>query len=130
MAPLLHSMSLVLEEFYNALSVVGVSSMTGDGIAAFFEAVEGKRGEFERDYAPGLEKRRQEAQTMKEKVREEQVGRMMGDMRVSSRAKGTGKYAAASANATAGARPGKEEPETVSDAEAMDEDDDDDDYRR
>ncbi|CAD0019668.1 unnamed protein product [Aureobasidium pullulans] len=38
MGSLLNSMSLVLEEFYNNLSVVGVSSMTGAGIDAFFEA--------------------------------------------------------------------------------------------
>merc|ERR1711977_686071 len=35
MNSLLNSMSLVLEEFYNALSVVGVSSMTGDGVDDF-----------------------------------------------------------------------------------------------
>jgi hypothetical protein len=111
MGSLLNSMSLVLEEFYNALSVVGVSSMTGRGVDAFLEAVEEKRGEFERDYGPELERRRAEAERVKAEVREREVGRMMRDMRVSSKVKGTGKYAP------------KEEPETVSEAEEMDEDD-------
>ena len=110
MGSLLNSMSLVLEEFYNALSVVGVSSMTGDGVDDFFAAVEEKRQEFERDYRPELEKRKKEAEAVKASVREKEVSRMMKDMNVdvSSRAKRTGKYAA------------KEEPETVSDAEEMD----------
>jgi hypothetical protein len=85
--------------------------MTGRGVDAFLEAVEEKRGEFERDYGPELERRRAEAERVKAEVREREVGRMMRDMRVSSKVKGTGKYAP------------KEEPETVSEAEEMDEDD-------
>lgn len=118
MGSLLNSMSLVLEEFYNALSVVGVSSMTGHGVDAFFLAVEEKREEFEKEYRPELEKRRKEAETMKAQVREKEVSRMMRDMNVSSRAKGTGKYAAKPA------KPKREEPETVSEAEEMNNDDD------
>ena len=114
MGPLLNSMSLVLEEFYNHLSVVGVSSMTGDGIDDFFEAVETKRQEFETDYKPELERRRQEAEEQKGQIREQEVSRMMNDMSVSSKAKGTGKYAK------------KEEPETVSDMEDMEDEDEDD----
>ena len=123
MGGLLNSMSLVLEEFYNALSVVGVSSMTGEGIPAFFEAVEGKRGEFERDYKPELERRRREAGAVKEEARKEDVGRMMRDMSVSSKVKGTGKYAGSGGKGGRGKK--DEEPETVSDAEAMDEDEED-----
>ena len=112
MGALLNSMSLVLEEFYNALSVVGMSSVTGDGVDDFFEAVEEKREEFEKDYKPELERRRKEAEAQKAQVRDQQVNRMMKDMNVSvsSKAKKTGKYAP------------KEEPETVSDAEAMEDD--------
>jgi GPN-loop GTPase len=117
MSSLLNSMSLVLEEFYNALSVVGVSSMTGDGVDDFFEAVEGKREEFDRDYKPELARRQQEAEGLKASMREKEVSRMMKDMSVSSKAKGTGKYAG---------KPKKEEPETVSDVEAMDDDEDED----
>jgi GTPase SAR1 family protein len=113
MGPLLNSMSLVLEEFYNHLSVVGVSSMTGDGIEDFFEAVETKKHEFETNYQPELERRRQEAEVQKGQIREQEVSRMMHDMSVSSKAKGTGKYAK------------KEEPETVSDMEDLEDEDED-----
>ncbi|KAK5168230.1 uncharacterized protein LTR77_006799 [Saxophila tyrrhenica] len=110
MGSLLNSMSLVLEEFYNALSVVGVSSMTGEGVEGFFEAVEEKRAEFEKEYRPELERRVQEAEKQKEELRQKEVRRMMQDMDVSSKAKGTGKYAK-------GKGMEKEEPLTVSDAE-------------
>ena len=83
MGSLLNSMSLMLEEFYSHLSVVGVSSMTGDGIDEFFEAVESKREEFNRDYKPELERRRKERDEEKEKGREEELGRLMKDMAVS-----------------------------------------------
>jgi hypothetical protein len=64
MNSLMNSMSLVLDEFYKHLKVgprsfsfglqdslsqsVGVSSMTGDGVAEFFQAVEASREEYER----------------------------------------------------------------------------------
>ncbi|EGP91185.1 uncharacterized protein MYCGRDRAFT_98423 [Zymoseptoria tritici IPO323] len=80
MGPLLNSMSLVLEEFYNQLSVVGVSSMTGDGVDDFFAAVEEKRVEFEKDYKPELIRRRAEAEEQKSQIREQEVNRMMKDM--------------------------------------------------
>ncbi|KAK4957543.1 hypothetical protein LTR10_005510 [Elasticomyces elasticus] len=123
MGSLLNSMSLVLEEFYNALSVVGVSSMTGDGVAAFFEAVEGKREEFDRDYKPELARRREEAETQKREIRGQDMRRMMGDMSVSSKSKGTGKYAApVPGTKRSTGRPRQEEPETVSDVENMESD--------
>lgn len=118
MGSLTNSMSLVLEEFYNHLSVVGVSSVTGDGVDQFFKAVEEKRQEFEREYRPELQRRRKEAENVKAQVREKEVSRMMKDMNVSSRAKRTGKYAP---------RPKKPEPETVSEAEEMEGDEDEED---
>ncbi|KAF2496414.1 hypothetical protein BU16DRAFT_377115 [Lophium mytilinum] len=105
---LLNSMSLVLEEFYRHLSVVGVSSMTGDGIDEFFESVEEKKQEFVRDYQPELERRRAQREEDKKKHREKELGRLMKDMNVTG-PKPTSK-------------PG-EEPETVSDAEDLDDED-------
>ncbi|KAG9582695.1 hypothetical protein KCU97_g10945, partial [Aureobasidium melanogenum] len=110
MGSLLNSMSLVLEEFYNNLSVVGVSSMTGAGIDAFFEAVEEKRDEFNKDYKADLERRRDQREKEKEANREKEVARMMKDMRVGGGAGGKSKTP-------------KPEPETVSEAEEEDEDD-------
>ena len=114
MGSLLNSMSLVLEEFYNSLSVVGVSSMTGAGIDTFFEAVEGKRQEFDSEYKPELERRRAERDLEKEERREKEVARMMKDMGVGGSKSRT--------KAGASSRP-REEAETVSDAEQMSSDD-------
>ena len=89
MSSLLNSMSMVLEEFYNHLDMVAVSSMTGDGIEDFFEAVEKKRQEFERDYRPELERRQAEREKEKAGRTEEQLTKVMEDMKMnSSRKKG------------------------------------------
>ncbi|EXJ86119.1 hypothetical protein A1O1_06489 [Capronia coronata CBS 617.96] len=80
MGSLLNSMSLVLEEFYSHLSMVAVSSMTGEGVDDFFEAVEEKRKEFERDYKPELEKRRKERENEAASKREQDLTRVMKDM--------------------------------------------------
>ncbi|KAJ5133635.1 hypothetical protein N7448_001342 [Penicillium atrosanguineum] len=109
MGSLLNSMSLMLEEFYRHLSVVGVSSMTGDGVDEFFEAVEEKRQEFERDYKPELERKKQEREESKADQREIELGKLMKDMNVS----GSGRREAK------GPEVG---PETVSEAEDDSED--------
>ena len=84
MGSLLNSMSLMLEEFYRHLSVVGVSSMTGQGVNEFFEAVREKAEEFERDYRPELLRRQQERQKEKETKREKELAKLMKDMNVSA----------------------------------------------
>ncbi len=116
MGSLLNSMSLMLEEFYKHLSVVGVSSMTGHGVNEFFEAVEEKAKEFERDYKPELERRRQERVKEKETRKEKDLGRLLKDMNVSGSAEASGSRPKT--------RP-KAEPETISDIEDEDEDEDD-----
>ena len=90
MGSLLNSMSLMLEEFYAHLNVVGVSSMTGKGIDDFFEAVAAKTEEFKRDYQPELEKRRQQLQQDKQNKRDKELGKLMKDMNVSTSSKGQG----------------------------------------
>ena len=107
---LLNSMSLVLEEFYRHLSVVGVSAMTGDGVEEFFKSVQDKKEEFIRDYQPELERRRKQREKDKAERREKELGRLLKDMNVSGSQKGKGKMGAM-----------KDEPETVSDAEDMEE---------
>ncbi|RUP48662.1 hypothetical protein BC936DRAFT_144224 [Jimgerdemannia flammicorona] len=71
MSSLMNSMSLVLDEFYSHLKVVGVSAVTGAGIDEFFGAVEEARVEYET---------RQEKQ---EAERQQQLTRLMSDMEVS-----------------------------------------------
>lgn len=45
---LTRSLSLYLDEFYNGLKYVGVSSWTGTGISEFFSSVQNAADEFER----------------------------------------------------------------------------------
>lgn len=77
MGSLLNSMSMMLEEFYTHLSVVGVSSMTGQGVDEFFQAVQGKADEFKRDYQPELERRRRERDNLKKTARQKELDKMM-----------------------------------------------------
>lgn len=82
MNSLMNSMSLVLDEFYKHLKAVGVSSMTGDGIKEFFDAVEASREEYEKDYLPELRR----VQAAREKTlaakKEESMSRLMKDLAV------------------------------------------------
>lgn len=89
MGNLLNSMSLMLEEFYSHLSMVGVSSMTGDGVDDFFEAVEEKRQEFERDYRPELEKRRKERAEESAEQKQHNLTKFMNDMSMDAKGKRT-----------------------------------------
>jgi GPN-loop GTPase len=84
MSSLLNSMSLMLEEFYSHLSMVAVSSTTGDGVDEFFEAVEEKRNEFNRDYKPELDKRRKEREEERLAGKEQELTKVMRDLKVSA----------------------------------------------
>lgn len=88
MGSLLNSMSLMLEEFYAHLSVVGVSSMTGLGVDDFFKAVAEKAEEFKRDYQPELDKKRKERDDAKRAAREKELDKMMKGMSMSGLATG------------------------------------------
>jgi len=87
MGSLLNSMSLMLEEFYQHLDMVAVSSMTGDGIEDFFQAVEKKREEFEKDYRPELERRRAEREKQRSTSKDAQLTKVMKDMNIASAAR-------------------------------------------
>lgn len=90
MSSLLNSMSLMLEEFYAQLSVVGVSSMTGAGIDEFFAAVQQKAQEFREDYQPELDRKRQEREDQKRKTREKELDKMMKGMSMDTETAGAG----------------------------------------
>ncbi|KAF4506160.1 hypothetical protein G6O67_006274 [Ophiocordyceps sinensis] len=91
MGSLLHSMSLMLEEFYSHLSMIAVSSRLGTGVDDFFAAVEEKRQEFMRDYYPELQRRRATREQERNKTRDRELDKMMQGMAVGQ--SGAGKTA-------------------------------------
>jgi hypothetical protein len=130
MGSLLNSMSLMLEEFYRHLSVVAVSSVTGRGVDDFFHAVDAKVDEFQRDYRPELERRRQQREKSRTQQRDQQLGKLMRDLRVtSSSAGGSGSGVGGPARQRRKG-PKREEPETISDAEEEDANEDERESRR
>lgn len=111
MSSLLNSMSMVLDEFYKHLHIVGVSSMTGDGIDEFLSAIQDKAAEFERDYRPELERRRTEREKDRRAKREKELGRLMQDLDVKSTPPNHRRQDSL-----------QEDPETISDLEASGDD--------
>lgn len=57
---LARSMSVVLEEFYQNLRVVGVSALTGEGADELFEAVDSAVEEYMAEYKPIVDQLRRE----------------------------------------------------------------------
>ncbi|PWN52845.1 hypothetical protein IE53DRAFT_384698 [Violaceomyces palustris] len=88
MNSLMNSMSLVLDEFYQNLRTVGVSSLTGEGMQDFLEAVKLAREEYVQDYRPELERLAKEREEKKEKSKREQLAKLMKDMAVGGKREG------------------------------------------
>ncbi|OZJ04322.1 hypothetical protein BZG36_03151 [Bifiguratus adelaidae] len=82
MSSLMNSMSLVLDEFYSHLKVVGVSAVTGAGFDDFLEAVNEKRDEYEKEYRPEIEKMIKLKQEKEQQQRQQQLTKLMKDMNV------------------------------------------------
>jgi GTPase SAR1 family protein len=101
MGSLLNSMSLMLDEFYNHLDIVGVSAMTGAGIDDFLKAVDGKVEEYEKEYKPEMEKARARREEEKLKGKQKELDKLMKDLEVDKKR--------------------KEEPNVMSDIESSDE---------
>ncbi|KAH7310550.1 hypothetical protein B0I35DRAFT_358072 [Stachybotrys elegans] len=112
MGSLINSMSLMLEEFYSHLSMVGVSSRLGTGMDDFFAAVEEKKQEFVQDYLPELQRRRAEREEQKHAARDKELDKMMKGMSVGG--------------ASADKKPDEDDgPDVVSDVGSDDDDEDD-----
>jgi len=78
-ASLSRSLSLVLEEFYENLQAVGVSAVTGEGIEDFFKAVEQCRKEYDNEYLPELQRRKEAMESLEEKRKAEDLARLRVD---------------------------------------------------
>ncbi|XP_031556285.1 GPN-loop GTPase 1-like [Actinia tenebrosa] len=80
MSSLTRSMSLVLDEFYQNLPTVGVSSMTGAGMDEFIDAVGKAVDEYEKEYKPEYERLKAEKVAKAEKEKQEQLEKLQKDL--------------------------------------------------
>lgn len=78
---LTRSMSLVLDEFYQNLRVVGVSSVTGEGLDNFFKAVHEAMEEYKKEYKPEYERIKKEKQEAEQKEKDSQLKKLATDMK-------------------------------------------------
>ncbi|KAM4596062.1 GPN-loop GTPase 1 [Fundulus diaphanus] len=77
---LTRSMSLVLDEFYTNLRVVGVSAVTGSGLDELFVQVEDAAKEYDRDYRPEYERLRKQLVEAQSRKQQEQLERLRRDL--------------------------------------------------
>ncbi|XP_066483062.1 GPN-loop GTPase 1 [Tiliqua scincoides] len=77
---LTRSMSLVLDEFYSSLKVVGISAVQGTGLDEFFEQVARAVDEYEREYRPEYERLRTKLGKVQSQQQQEQLERLQRDM--------------------------------------------------
>lgn len=80
MGSLMNSLSLMLEEFYNHLDVVSVSSYSGEGFDDFMEAVGHKVKEYKEDYAEERKRVVAQREEDKKKQKAKDLTRLMNDM--------------------------------------------------
>lgn len=77
---LTRSMSLVLDEFYSSLRVVGVSAVLGTGLDEFFVQVASAAEEYEREYRPEYERLKKSLANAQSQQQKEQLERLQKDM--------------------------------------------------
>ncbi|KAF7660950.1 hypothetical protein LDENG_00272320 [Lucifuga dentata] len=77
---LTRSMSLVLDEFYSSLRVVGVSAVTGSGLDELFVQVEDAANEYEREYRPEYERLHRQLAEAQNKKQQQQLERFRKDL--------------------------------------------------
>ncbi|XP_001380527.1 GPN-loop GTPase 1 isoform X1 [Monodelphis domestica] len=77
---LTRSMSLVLDEFYSSLRVVGVSAVLGTGLEELFVQVTSATEEYEREYRPEYERLKKTLAHAQSQHQKEQLDRLRKDM--------------------------------------------------
>ncbi|KAF4016503.1 hypothetical protein G4228_007958 [Cervus hanglu yarkandensis] len=77
---LTRSMSLVLDEFYSSLRVVGVSAVLGTGLEELFVQVSSATEEYEREYRPEYERLKKSLASAQSQQQKEQLERLQKDM--------------------------------------------------
>ncbi|XP_060923566.1 GPN-loop GTPase 1 [Limanda limanda] len=77
---LTRSMSLVLDEFYSNLRVVGVSAVAGTGLDELFVQVEDAAKEYDRDYRPEYERLRKQLAEAQSQKQQQQLERLRKDL--------------------------------------------------
>lgn len=80
MNSLINSMSLMLEEFYSQLDVVGVSSYTGEGFDSFLKAVDDKVVEYETIYKKERERILREREAKEKRRKKKSLSGLMKDL--------------------------------------------------
>ncbi|KAE9351328.1 hypothetical protein PF008_g6014 [Phytophthora fragariae] len=84
MGNLSRSLSLVLEEFYNNLTSVGVSAATGEGMPEFFAAIDKAAKQYEDEYLPDLLARIKQQKQKTHDQQEAMLANVMQDMDISA----------------------------------------------
>lgn len=87
MGSFVHSMCLVLEEFYNHLRVVGCSSVTGQGIDDFFTAVGQAVKEYKEEYKPALDEIIAKKENAEQARRDAEIARLVKDLSLEEQGK-------------------------------------------
>ncbi|XP_042552710.1 GPN-loop GTPase 1 [Dipodomys spectabilis] len=88
---LTRSMSLVLDEFYSSLRVVGVSAVLGTGLDELCVQVTSAAEEYEREYRPEYERLKKSLASAQSEQQKEQLERLRKDLGSVALDSGTGK---------------------------------------
>lgn len=87
MASLINSMSLMLEEFYSTLDIVGVSSYNGNGFDEFMEIVDKKVDEYNEFYQKERERIINEKKEREKIKKDNQLNNLMKDLGIKDKKK-------------------------------------------